>query len=74
MAGVGGVFEPGDGLLFGAEQIRDLLLGQPPRPAQGGELQSDVPGLICGLKTGAKIGILKFALQVAVEIGLLFFL
>lgn len=53
VAAVGRVFEPGDGLLLGAEQLGDLFLGQAARPAQVGELQRDIPGEVSRLETGA---------------------
>lgn len=69
VATVGRIFEPGDGLLLRAEQLSDLFLGQAARPAQGGELQRDIPGLVDRLEAGAQCRVLEFAFQVAVKDG-----
>jgi len=38
MTGVSRVFEPGNGLWFGAQQLGDLFLGEPARLAEGSKL------------------------------------
>ena len=68
MAAVGRILKPGNGLLFGAQQLSHLFLRQPARLAQGSQLQRDIPGTVGGLEAGAKRRVLKLALQITVEV------